>query len=79
MKASDHGWQVMLIDQRAWNHEEAWGEWVLGKKTARLKKYTLERKENQETVTQETEVYLKFIEDKGKVDGEKLRSYWRRW
>lgn len=42
------------------------------------KNYTLERKENEETVTQKTQVYLKFIEDKGKVDGEKLRSYWRR-
>lgn len=78
MKASDRGWQVMLTVQRARNHEEAWGEQGLGKKTARLKKnYTLERKENEETVTQKTQVYLKFIEDKGKVNGEKLRSYWR--
>ena len=47
----------MLIDLRAWNHEEVQGEWGLGKKTARLKKKkknTLERKENQETVTQKT-------------------------
>ena len=57
MKASDRGWQVMLIDLRAWNHEEVQGEWGLVKKTARLKKKkknTLERKENQETVTQKT-------------------------
>ena len=78
-EASDSGWQVRLIDQRARNHEEEWGECGLGKKTARLKKnYILERKENQETVTQKTQVYLKFIEDKRKVDGEKSRSYWRR-
>lgn len=38
MKASDRGWQVMLTVQRARNHEEAWGEWGLGKKTVRLKK-----------------------------------------
>ena len=38
MKASDRGRQVMLIDLRAWNHEEVQGEWGLGKKTARLKK-----------------------------------------
>lgn len=34
-EASDSGWQVRLIDQRARNHEEEWGEWGLGKKTAR--------------------------------------------
>ena len=45
MKASDRGWQVMLTVQRARNQEEAWGEWGLGKKTARLKKKVTHLKE----------------------------------